>query len=400
MTLWLLCFSLLQAPPVEVTTLAGESFSGSLRGLTTQSLDLDRDGTPVSIPTSDVLQWRMTSPVVTANPVDPASLIVAVELHDGSRLRGTALAGTSEKLTLTHPVLNSVTLGRGQVKSVRFGAEDPAVAASWQDFQERTKKQDYLVVRKGDVLDHLDGVIGGLDDQRLKFLLDGQEIDVKRPRIFGWIYASEAPAKGNPGIRVDLTGGDTISVNKITQGTTGWDVQLAGSTTTITLATAAVTTVDYSAGKVLYLSSVEPRDLEHTPYFGPGIGSDWRVERDRSLLGRPLKVGRRTYAKGLAIHSKTRLVYRLGGSYRRLSSIVGIDPELDIKPDPIDNNARLVIRGDRKVLFEGDIRLGQPPVPLDLNVQGVVELEILVDYGVGHSDVGDRVHMADLKVLK
>ncbi|OYW21515.1 MAG: hypothetical protein B7Z55_05720 [Planctomycetales bacterium 12-60-4] len=395
-----------ELPQVDVTTLSGDSLSGRLTQLTAQQLEIESDGQSVRVPASELLLVQMTSPAPVTPPTAPAppgsptaaSTVSVISLFDGSRFTASKLEMSAQALTVEHPAVGAFPVARNRVHSIRLAADDPAVAATWKELQLREKKQDYLVIRKGDVLDHLDGVIGALDDATLKFLLDGDQIDVKRSRIFGWIYAQEPPKSSAAGIRVSLGDKETFVASSIGWDGTNWSLNLPGMKTPAALTQDAIRSVDFSAGRVLFLSAVEPRDVEHVPFFGPG--GDWQYQRDRNLFGRPLKVGTRTFARGLALHSKTRLIYRIGGDYRRLTAVVGIDPELQPSTEPAINNTRLTIRGDKQVLFEGDIRAGEPPLPLDLNVTGVIELEILADFGQANLDIGDRLHLGDLKVLK
>jgi hypothetical protein len=52
------------------------------------------------------------------------------------------------------------------------------------------------------------------------------------------------------------------------------------------------------------------------------------------------------------------------------------------------------------VLFAEDVKAGDAPQPLELPLDGVVDLEILVDFGRDNSDIGDRIHLGDAKVVK
>lgn len=397
---WLLCAVLAETPRVEVSTLAGEVVTGTLREVTPEKVSIDREGTPVEFPIRELLLLQsLPAAGIQGTPAEAtaATAQIVVELRDRSRLLGTELSADGNSLTLVHPALGRVRFQREQVASVRLGAEDPAVNAAWKELQQRTKNRDYLVIRKGDVLDHLDGVVGGLDDKQLQFVLDGDNVQVNRSRAYGWIYADVANPPKADGIRVQFTGAENLMVTGVMWNGSEWQLKWPGVGEPVVVPAALVKSIDYSSGKVLQLSSIEPRDVEHTPYFE---GLEWPYRRDRNLFGRPLKIGTRTFARGLAIHSKTRLVYRLGGEYRRLTGVLGLDPELRISADLSDNNARVTLRGDRKVLFEADVRAGDPPITLDLPVVDVIELEILVDFGHGNSDIGDRVHFGDLKGLK
>jgi hypothetical protein len=115
---------------------------------------------------------------------------------------------------------------------------------------------------------------------------------------------------------------------------------------------------------------------------------------DRSLLSGPLQVDGIRYAKGLALHSRTTLVYRLPGRFRRLVAVAGIDDR--VRPR---GNVRLVIRGDDRVLLDAAVAGTDPARPLDLDVAGVRRLTILVDFGED-LDVADHLDLCEARLLQ
>jgi hypothetical protein len=151
-----------------------------------------------------------------------------------------------------------------------------------------------------------------------------------------------------------------------------------------------VLSLDFSSGKVRFLSQLEPREVKYTPFFD----QVWTYCRDRPRDGGSLRLGNKEYARGLWIHSRTFLKYRLSGDYRRFQAVMGIDQAVA----PL-GNVHVVISGDGKTLLESDVRGSDPPQNLDLDVAGVRDLEILVDFG-GDLDIADHLDLADAKVVK
>ena len=69
--------------------------------------------------------------------------------------------------------------------------------------------------------------------------------------------------------------------------------------------------------------------------FGHTYGGEVRYsgnaqapQTDRSNLGKPLKVNRKTYAHGLGMHAPSEVVYELKPEYRRFVAIAGVDENL------------------------------------------------------------------------
>ena len=385
-------------PSVEVATLKGESYVGAIEKLNGEEVSLKTPSGNRTIPAAELLSVR-----VPATGVAPANAEAAAEVRlvDGSRLRVTGFVTDAASATVEHPQLGALKLPLSVVQSVRFAVADAKVDAAWNQFLDKTPKKDQVAVRKGDVLDHLDGVIGSLDGASLKFQLDGDEIPVKRERIFGLIYAKRENLVNKALSAVDLVSGDRLAARSVSFEQETWKVKLA-SGTEVSVPQAQVATIDFSLGKIAYLSNLEPRDVQYTPFF------DFMFEyrKDRMVHGGPLSVGNKTYAKGLGIHSRTLLKYRIGGDYRRFQTIMGIDDSLRVGGD-VD----VVIKGDGRTLFKGPVSIHErgetgaterklmPPVKLDLDVTGIVELEILVDFAE-QNEVGDCLNLADAKLVK
>jgi hypothetical protein len=115
---------------------------------------------------------------------------------------------------------------------------------------------------------------------------------------------------------------------------------------------------------------------------------------DQNLASKPLQLDGKQYPKGLALHSRTEMVYRLPGRFSRLKAIAGIDD--GVRPQ---GNVRLVVRGDDKVLLETTLTGADPPQPLDLDISGVRRLAILVDFG-GEMDAADHLDLCNARIIK
>jgi len=73
-------------------------------------------------------------------------------------------------------------------------------------------------------------------------------------------------------------------------------------------------------------------------------------------------------------------------------------------------DVEVIFRGDNKVLFKsetkatettgkGAVRRAAPQL-IDLDVTGIVELEIFVDFGSDKRDIGDRLYLGNARLLK
>ena len=390
---FLLLVAAADAPGLEISTLKGDTHKGQLQQLTASVLKLKTPDGQTEVSVRELLEVRFQ----TAARPDKGELAQVV-LVDGSRIGCAKIAAASEKVMLESPLIGSLTIPQASVASIRFSASDARVRNAWHELCERTLKKDLLVVRKkrdeGDILDHLSGVVGDVNDQTIKFLLGEDEIPVKRGNVFGIVYRTRESPAGKPACVVRLVGSDVIQANAVASDGKQLRVTLAAGAE-VSIPIDKLKSLDFSQGKVLYLSQVEPREVKFTPLFDyiPGL-FDYR--RDRNLSdGGPLQLGTTTYSRGLAIHSKTYLRYRIGKEYRRFQAVMGIDKAVAHK----GGDVHVVISGDGKKLLEADVRGVDKPSPVDLDVSGVLNLEILVDFG-GDLDIADHLDLADARVIK
>jgi hypothetical protein len=373
-------------PPVELTTLTGRRVTGALVELSPEHASMKSHGKDVRIPLVEVLDLRTMRPKPA---VPPDSRRPELTLTDGSRLYWTALRVGDRQISVETSQLGKFTVPLTAVSSVRFASLDRQVADAWKDLSARDVTQDMLVIAKGSVLDHLDGTVGTVDGTSIHFVLDGEERAAKREKVFGIVYARRNADASKPVCELSTTGGDLLKVQNVAWSASQLKIGLLGGAQLVVPAE-LVLSLDFSSGKVRYLSQLEPREVKYTPFFD----QVWTYCRDRPRDGGSLRLGNKEYARGLWIHSRTFLKYRLSGDYRRFQAVMGIDQAVA----PL-GNVHVVISGDGKTLLESDVRGSDPPQNLDLDVAGVRDLDILVDFG-GDLDIADHLDLADAKVIK
>ena len=96
---------------------------------------------------------------------------------------------------------------------------------------------------------------------------------------------------------------------------------------------------------------------------------------------------------------KTTLRYRIAGDYTRFQAVAGIDDSVR-RGGTSTKMCRLIIKGDGKRLFDQRNQNDDAPRPIELDVTGVRDLEILVDFGSDMLDICDHLDLADAKLLK
>jgi hypothetical protein len=258
---------------------------------------------------------------------------------------------------------------------------------------------DLLLVHSGDALDYHKGVLRDVSAGTVEFVLDGELLPVKRAKVHGLVYYHPpGDPLPEPLCQISDVGGSRWSVQtlKLAEGLT-WTTPGGLKRTQ---AAATIRQIDFSRGKIVYLSDLKPESVAFTPYFGAGkatqplLAKFFGLREDKNLQSGPLRLGSKQYGKGLAMHSQTKVVYRLPGRFSRFRATVGIDDA--VRPR---GNVRLVISGDDRVLLETTVTGTDPPLPVDLELDGVRRLSVLADFGQ-EMDVADHLDLCEARVIK
>jgi hypothetical protein len=382
-------------PAFQAETLGGERIAGRLVELSAEKVTLETPDGPMPVDVE-----RLTGLTVTPTPPEvQGRSCVRVDLVDGSEIVAadyTAFGGRAQIAAFDG---RSLDLSAEDVAAVRFLPLVGGVAGEWKRLLESRPGSDLLVVRKDDSIDYHRGVIGDVTGELVEFQLEADVLPVKRTKLQGLIYYRAAEREfGDAACRItDVDGSRWVARSlAMESGTLHWTT-LSGLEVIRPLE--SVLRVDFSQGKVVYLSDLKPDSVAWTPYFGEDSGLEalrrfFGPREDRSLRSGPLELDGTPYSKGLALHSRTSLEYRLPGEFRRFKAVVGIDDR--VRPR---GNAQLVIRGDDRVLLDTTVAGTDPPRPVDLDLTGVRRLTILVDFGED-LDVADDVDLCEARVVK
>jgi len=122
------------------------------------------------------------------------------------------------------------------------------------------------------------------------------------------------------------------------------------------------------------------------PVFSQGIPA---VVVNRNAGNDSLRIGSARYDRGLGVHSTSILYFLMNGRAHGFSAVVGADDQAN--PSMI---TRFYVVGDKKILFaSGDMRAGDPPKQVHVNLEGIQRLGLLVtndkDAARNYSDWAD-----------
>jgi hypothetical protein len=394
----LLLLSVLSAATVEVDVqpLVGPSVRGELTSLTAADLNLRTADGEKTFAVRDLLRVTVSG-VAKDAAGEPA---VWVELADGSQLLATQYTAAQGKAAVDLLGHGGIEVPATAVRAVRWASQPDAIAKQWRDIVAQDAGGDVIVVRRTDTaLDQWEGVLHAVDADVVQFELDEERVSIPRVKLEGVVYYRSAGREvAEPVCQVADRFGAHWNVRslRLEDGV----IQLtSGAGVSFRLPAEQLNRLDFSTGNVVYLSDLEPASVQWTPFFSSSSATSrlsrlFQPRRDASFDGGRLSLAGKTYDKGLAIHSRTELVYRLAEDYRRLRAIVGIDDRVGEA-----GNVKLVISDDDRVLLEKDVSGKQAPWELDLDIAGVRRLRILVDFGED-LDIADRLNFCEARIMK
>ncbi|MBX3442940.1 MAG: NPCBM/NEW2 domain-containing protein [Planctomyces sp.] len=381
---------------VTVETLDGESISGSgLTKLSSTGIELTGDAGTTAFDLQNVQSVRWSAAEgATASDAAPA---VEVSLPDGSRLGATSFQ-FRQRAAAVETSFGPVRIPGTLLRSVRLAAAVEDLAAAWAEYASRETRNDLLIVRKGEALDFVAGVIGDVTDAQVTLLVRDREVPVPRDRVYGLVFASgEAPAGGAIVSEVQTTDGQRLMAREVSLDGDVLQVRGAGELRAA-IPLSQVAALDFTLGKVKSLAELPRAEVQHVEslLLPPSV---FAVHENQNAVGQPLRIGNRDFARGLWLHSGVTATFRVGREYRRLSGVIGIDgnpPELARAAPEL----KVVISGDGKPLQELLVKWSDAPQPLDVDIQGVRELEIRVQ--PQHASPGPLEHVVigDARVIK
>jgi len=328
------------------------------------------------------LEFASTEPVVPAN----GKVLVALE-SDGL-LVASEITTDDREATVTLSDNQPITLPIAGIRGILFGSASPTFFEQWKRTCGEPPPRDVLVASKGDEQAELDGTVGNIGAERIAFTAEGESIDVRRERVRA-IYFAKNPQTVTSPITIHEVNGHRWPVQKVEWNDLG--VTFSGDRIGSQLRQFSdIARIDYSSGRVAYLSDIEPEKVEYAPY----LDTVWTLQRDRNTSNNPIRIGPNTFRKGLVLHSKTTVTYSLDGQYQLLQLTAGMEREAGPFGDAL---LQFIIDG--KVAREVAITSPSAPLDLNLDLKNARQLTIVVDYGL-RADLGDHVALGNARLLK
>lgn len=379
-------------------TLKGANLQGKVVSFSANELLFAVGSENKKVPFEEILQIDFEPQ--SAFPQGPISL---VEFTDGSLLHCSKVEILGQTLRFTLGQAPAVETPLVKVSWILFDGRNAKDRATWAERVSKKRKRDVLAVQIKDadtgegVLNLLEGTLGeaSADGKTIDFSTIGaaKPIAVPLANLHALIFQRAIDPAALPVIcKVIDTGKSEIQAARL-DWQQGQLQVIAASGFAVTLPASALHRLDFSRGKLVFLSDMEP--------FKVTLSSDQdRIsifKKDMNLDGGPLRINGVVFAKGLALLATTELEYDLKGEYREFSAIAGFDDQVG----GIDGTVVLEIEGDGKGLAKMEISRSDKKKdhPVRLNIKDVQKLRIVVRSSVA-LEFGRHLNLADAQVGK
>jgi len=383
-------------PPIFVVSQAeGKPLQGPIREIRKDwSVHLGGNA-EANILGPDVLSLRQAG-----LPLPPLPEETHLILVNGDRIPVDAPRLVEERLHFRHPDLAGGKETQVPLSAVSVLWLNAPVNADAEELRHRLiserRKQDRVLLSNGDVAE---GILNKLDGRKVEVEVGKKNVVIDVKQVAAIALSTELADTLKPrGVYAQAvllgtarTNGGRISLTAATSdGTTLTGTTLYGSSLEIPLERLAG--LDLYQGRAVHLADLKPARYEFFPY----LDYRWPLANDASVVGKDLRIGASTYARGLGLHSHSRVTYNLAGAYKRFEALVGLDPKTGRQ-----GTARINLLADGKALEFGAAELSerQPSLAIDVGVGGVKELVLEVLFGK-RGDVQAHVNWVEIRLVK
>ena len=392
--------ALLSSVVVDVTLSDGQRQSGELLALSNEQITVTlENGEKQAFARTGLQEIRFPKSEADSSPVK-----ARVRLTDQSLIPCEAVVMEDGQIVIDKGRPGEWTAKSKTVETIRWSLPDEETDDQWNEIATKVGAYDLLVIRRQS-LDYLKGVVVGIDSEAVKFQYSGDTIPAPLAKVAGIMLAKQAAEQ--PTVRIRLTthdGGlwmlDSASLDKNQVSV------ITASGVKARLPLESIASIAYPQLGAVYLTDLEPTDVRLDSLVASTVLAESLKKLngpkfDVGYDGQPLRIvssqsqnGSQSFQRGLAVQSRTELVYRLAGKYQRFTATAGIAIDSASQAD-----VELVVFADEREAFRKAIKSEDEPVAVDVDVSSARRLKLVVDYGA-NLDVGDRLHLGDARLVK
>lgn len=240
-------------------------------------------------------------------------------------------------------------------------------------------------------IQRISGEVLGLEEGKVKFKYLGEDRKISLDKIVGFVLKKNRNLpEESPNQVVQLLGPYQIPGTLLV--TKSWTRKIRfPSGRVVPFGFNQIVHVELANSRLQSLAEMEPASVNQVPYFTRKIP----FSSNKSLEGKTLRIGSKTYPLGLCVHSKTVLEYSLDEKYETFKCEIGLQHETGKL-----GNVAVQVLGDEQVLYENkELTIKSKNIPLNLKVSGKKKLRLVVDFGK-NQDVGDRLVWGNPQLIR
>jgi hypothetical protein len=374
----------------------------------TNNLALAAENGPIALPLDELLRITFHSEATIPTPqrtdeekpeTQGKVLRAVLDLADGGHLDARLTDMHGETIVIDSALGHDVAVKLERLAGMQL-SHDPTYQAARRAYLDalsrRRPAEDVLITLDVEDPRVLPGRIERLAEHpdEPKFIIDfmfgGRSRTVRFDRLFGIVLAAgvaEGPAFP---ATFEMRDGAVFS-GRIMESGSATLIASTSLDTTASIKLDQLRSIRLRSDRVVYVS-----DLPITSERTEGIlHRPWPVRKDRNVMGGPLSIAGRSFEKGIGCHSLTELRYKLEGHYESFAATIGID-------DHVRPGGAVVFRvlGEGDVIWEsGPVTGRDEPQDIVMDVTGVRELTLLVDYGEG-LDLSDHANWGAARLIR
>jgi len=383
---------------VEINRVTGGPVRGALLGLDAKGALRVRTGAENEVV---VPQDAIVTAVFSQDHRPAPKGTATVHLASGDHVVAAIEGGNFDEMALASHSVGSFTLFLDHVALVTMTDEMPGGSLDLPAALPGAD-EDELFLRRGDKLDRLPGEMQRLartgvvfssaaagDDRTFSFMNDrvaavrlAATDPYEEPETLlcvarfkdGTRLTGLLTAEGTGEMRLKLTVGPQVTIDRT-----------------------ALRSLEFKSTRFRFLSDMKPKSFEEVPYLEGGPMFGLRVDRG---FGRQkeLRIGDKTYRKGLGIHARAACTFALEGRFDVFRAQVGVDPLTQHRAIPGTVRMRVLADGE-EVWASALLVAGGKPVPVEIkNLKGRAELTVMVDFGDSRG-TGARAILGEAMVL-
>ncbi|WP_425614114.1 NPCBM/NEW2 domain-containing protein [Anatilimnocola sp. NA78] len=366
----------------QITLLDGKTYPAVDLKLT--GTELSATGLPGGISLDDVRSIASSSGAPLP-PIEKPTVIV--ELAGGGSIAAKQVTIADDQCTIAWSLGDPLKVAIDAVRSIRF---QPTVMNDefTKSLAAPSADVDKIFVTIEGKIDSVTGLVNKLTETEISVELDGQVRNLPRERVFGVVVALAAPETRLPRCTFQLRDGSVIGGDLTSLADGKAEIQIGATKTSIPWD--AVQRVAVRSSRIAYLSDLKPTSVKQQAFVT--LARPW--QKDRSVTGRTLTLGGRTFEKGIGVQSQNELTFDAPEGYDVLAATIGIDADAAGKGDCV---FEVLVDGQR--LFSERVRGSDPPKDIQVPVARGKQVTLAVLPGAD-LDLADHADWAEVRLMR